>query len=156
MSPAPATPPEGVSGYTPTVYEALGAAKWEAYVRGAFQLKEEHLLVGLLGLRHGRVAKIMEAFESGPEMLERIHNMSASDQPAPSIWMDLRWATEVREAMVRGGGEAEALGVQVAGPEHVLLGLLQPSGSLEGLLGSYEYEGGPVQAVRQRVTGKRL
>ena len=155
MSPKRATPPDGVSGYTPTVYEALGAAKWEAYVRGAYQLKEEHLLVGLLGNRHGRVCKIMESFERGPDMLERIHSMSASDQSAPSIWVDLSWTSEVHQAMVLGAREAEALGVQVAGPEHVLLGLLQPGGFLERLLESYAHEGDPVQTVRQRVTGKR-
>jgi ATP-dependent Clp protease ATP-binding subunit ClpC len=92
-------------------------------------LGTEHVLFGLLCDSAGPAAHLLRALGTPPEtLLGQIQELMLDDETTTALER-FPLSPAVRRAFERAAEEAQQLGQQLVGPEHLLLGLLHEAGS---------------------------
>jgi ATP-dependent Clp protease ATP-binding subunit ClpC len=111
--------------YTENARRALFFARYEASQLGDLEIKAEHLLLGLARNTKGVVARILaERGISGDDIRREIENRSVFREKV-STSVEIPFNNETKQILQGAAEEADALGHQHIGTEHLLLAILR-------------------------------
>jgi hypothetical protein len=109
--------------YTEKARRVIFFARYECSQYGSPYIETEHLLLGLLREDKALSARILPV-GAGEKIRVAIDARSLKSKPT-STSVDLPLSNEAKRVLVFGAEEADELGHQHIGPEHLLLGLLR-------------------------------
>ncbi|MGH2561298.1 MAG: Clp protease N-terminal domain-containing protein [Thermomicrobiales bacterium] len=132
-------PREGFARFTDEARQVVVCAQDEARDLRHNYLGTEHILLGLLAAREGVAARTLAAFGLSPELVRaRIVQVLGAGSPTPAkctrkvvdgdSWPAASWmccTPRTKRGFEMARREAEHLGHDRVGPEHLLLGLLK-------------------------------
>jgi ATP-dependent Clp protease ATP-binding subunit ClpC len=118
--------------YTEPARRALFFARYECTQLGAVSIDSEHILLGVARQTQGPVAKILAGAgvslkSVGAEVADRV---TVRPKTSPSV--EIPFSPEVKHALHVAADEADRLGHQHIGTEHLVLGLLDAPRSVAG------------------------
>jgi ATP-dependent Clp protease ATP-binding subunit ClpC len=125
---------------------ALFFARYEASQAGAGSIDSEHVLLGMLRESDEAFTAVLKQFQVDPAGLKRELAASLSVVQRATIGPDLPLTESSKKVLVFAIHEAEALGHESVGTEHLLLGLLRVGESRASR--SLEQRGMDVQQTR--------
>jgi ATP-dependent Clp protease ATP-binding subunit ClpC len=111
--------------YNEQARRALFFSRAEASRFGCRSIEPEHLLLGLLGEHRGVTARILTGAGTTPESLRAaVINSCRQGERFPTA-VEIPFTEPTKMVLNFGAAEADALGDDHIGPEHLLLGLLR-------------------------------
>ena len=118
--------------YNERARRILFFARYEASQLGNLSIAPEHVLLGILRESTGLTARILTAAGTSPESLRA--ELLAGWRPAEKVStsVEIPFAEATKRILWVAAAEADALGDQTIGPEHLLLGLLREETSGPG------------------------
>jgi ATP-dependent Clp protease ATP-binding subunit ClpC len=116
--------------YTESARRALFFARYETTQLGGVAIETEHVLLGILRDPRGPVSAMLAGADVSPEALsEELRNRSTfHEKVATSV--EIPFSHETKRVLTRTAEEADRLGHRHIGREHMLLSLLQQTGSV--------------------------
>lgn len=135
--------------YTEKARRVIFFARFEASQYGSPHIESEHMLLGLL--REDR--PLIERFLAGANVQAVIRaeiekHIEQRERISTSVEMPL--SGDCKKALIKAAEEADRLGHQHVGTEHLLLGMLHGEGSLAGRI--LQERGLKLEAVREQLT----
>jgi ATP-dependent Clp protease ATP-binding subunit ClpC len=136
--------------YTEKARRVVFFARYEASQFGSPYIESEHLLLGLLREDKGLTMRFFQSVESIGEIRRQIEgHTSIREKTSTSI--DLPLSNECKRILAYAAEEAERLGHQHIGTEHLLLGTLrEPESFAAEILKQY---GLKLEEIRQALSG---
>ena len=105
--------------------EAFAAASEEALHRRQGCIDTDHLLLGLISVRHCAASRLLESSGISPAKLaSQLTALNASAEPAGVFPQELALTHRARQVLAMAELEAHRFGKTFVGTEHLLLGLL--------------------------------
>ena len=118
--------------YTESARRVMFFARYEASEKGSTAIGTEHLLLGLLRGGRGLVTHILSASNVAAESVrQEIDRRIAGREKIPTS-VEIPFTTESQVALQYAAEEADRLGHNYIGPEHLLLALVRQEGSIAG------------------------
>jgi len=116
--------------YTESARRVLFFSRYEASQFGSRQIASEHLLLGLLRENKGLLAHVLAQASISPENVrtELAGRLTLGEKLATSV--EIPFAQQTQRALSAAAGEADSLGHNYIGSEHLLLGLLRVEDSV--------------------------
>jgi ATP-dependent Clp protease ATP-binding subunit ClpC len=109
--------------YTENARRALFFARYEASQAGDLEIRVEHLLLGLARPAAGVAARILGGRGISVEAIRRDIDSRAAEKVSTSV--EIPFHSETKRALQFAAEEADRLGHQHIGTEHLLLGILR-------------------------------
>jgi len=109
--------------YNERARRVLFFARYEASQSGTKSIEPEHVLRGLLRLDDSIVARVVSQAGASTEAILAALDQQPRGQAFPTS-VEIPFSAELKSAFVLAAEEANLLGHQHIGPEHLLLGLL--------------------------------
>ena len=118
--------------YTEPARRALFFSRYEASSFGSWSIETEHLLLGVLREGKGIISALlaqapMEFLSVRSELRSR-----TPEREAVSTSVEIPFSEDIKRVLQHAVAEAERLGHNYIGPEHLLLGLLREQESVAG------------------------
>src|ERR1043165_2585520 len=110
--------------YTEKARRVIFFARYEASQFGSPYIESEHLLLGLLREDKGVTLRFFQSVESVDSIRRQIENHTTLREKTPTS-VDLPLSNESKRILGYAAEEAERLGHQHIGTEHLLLGTLR-------------------------------
>ena len=117
------TPPS--SAFAPTAKQCLELARAEALSLGHDYVGTEHVLLGVVKVARGSLAKVLEKTHLEPEAVRKEIERFVSAQPARTTAPSLPFTPRAQKALKLAGREAKMSQAPLINAEHILLGLLR-------------------------------
>ncbi len=112
--------------FTPRAQQVVALAQKEAKLLGHTYIGTEHILLGIIKLRHGLSISLLEKAGIDLDSLgKEIVRVSQKDQGAAKTDGDLPFTSRVKRVFTTASAEATGMGFNYVGIEHILLGLLK-------------------------------
>ena len=118
--------------YTESARRPLFFARYAVTELGAVSIETDHLLLGLIRLRKGIVARIFEERGINPEDLRRDLEQRTLNRPSIATSVEVPFGPDTKRALEHAKEEADRLLHNYIGTEHLLLGLLRDEHSVAG------------------------
>jgi ATP-dependent Clp protease ATP-binding subunit ClpC len=116
--------------YTESARRVLFFARYEVSQVGASEIRNEHLLLGLVREPRGLVPRIVAQCHVALESIRRDLEARVEKREKIATSIEIPFSAETVEALQFAAEEADRLLHKDIGPEHLLLGLLRAEGSL--------------------------
>lgn len=115
--------------FTESARHALFFARYECSQLGSPTIELEHLLLGIVRVSHSVTGSVLARLDCSPETLRRdIEQRSKTQNTLPES-AEVPFAVSTKLALNEAAAEADELGTDYIGPEHLLLGVLRQDGS---------------------------
>ncbi|MFA6928716.1 MAG: ATP-dependent Clp protease ATP-binding subunit [Lentisphaeria bacterium] len=120
-----------MKNFTPRAQQVVALAQKEAKQLGYAYIGTEHLLLGIIKLRHGVSVSLLEKAGINLDALtQEIVKVSKKNQKTEQGEGDLALTSRVKRVFTTAAAEAEVMGFNYVGIEHLLLGLLKEEDGL--------------------------
>ncbi|MDD3954068.1 MAG: ATP-dependent Clp protease ATP-binding subunit [Lentisphaeria bacterium] len=131
-----------MKNFTPRAQQVVALAQKEAKQLGHAYIGTEHILLGIIKLRHGLSVSLLEKAGINLDTLAReIVKISQKNQEAVQTTGDLPLTSRVKRVFTTAAAEAAAMGFNYVGIEHLLLGLLkEDDGMAANILKKFEID----------------
>lgn len=124
----------GFEQYSESARRAIFFARMEAEKMGSAKFEAEHLLLGLIWQGGEFLELFFGSVEAAGTVREELAANSTTSKETREAQAHLPISEECRRALGRGAAAAERLGKDQVGVEHLLLGLLEETGSFAAQL----------------------
>jgi ATP-dependent Clp protease ATP-binding subunit ClpC len=136
--------------FTPRAQQVVALAQKEAKLLGHTYIGTEHILLGIIKLRHGLSVSLLEKTGIDLDNLAKeIVKVSQKDQGPVKTDGDLPFTSRVKRVFTTASAEATGMGFNYVGIEHILLGLLkEDDGMAANILKKFNLD---FEAVRKNI-----
>src|SRR6266852_5283534 len=135
--------------YTEAARRVIFFGRYEAAKCGSPFIETEHLLVGLLHEDHKLALRLLQSEQAIAALKAQVR--SPETAAAASTAVDLPLSDECKRVLAYGAEEAERMGHQHIGTEHLLLGFLREEGSRAAL--ALRQAGLELSSLREQIAG---
>ena len=136
--------------YTEAARRVIFFGRYEAAKYGSPYIETEHLLLGLLHEDHKLALRLLQSEQAIAALKAQVR--SPETAAAASTAVDLPLSDECKRVLAYGAEDAERMGHQHIGTEHLLLGFLREEGSRAAL--ALRQAGLGLSFVRQQIRGQ--
>ncbi|HJU42397.1 MAG TPA: Clp protease N-terminal domain-containing protein [Vicinamibacterales bacterium] len=135
--------------YTERARRALFFARYATSTFGGTAIEPEHLLVGLLRERQGFMTQLLRSAQVDPDLLQIELEKRIVPGVRLSTTVEIPFSQQTKDVLYSAASEADRLGHDYIGAEHLLLAILGVPSSAAEVLTSF---GINEDVVRQQIT----
>ena len=120
--------------YSESARRMLFFSRYESSQLGDVSIRSEHLLLGLLRDPGGIARRVLDVAKVTPEQLRKDVEAQVQARAKTSTSVEIPFADDAKHVLQFAANEADQLGHDYIGTEHLLLGMLREEQSVAGRL----------------------